>query len=259
MSETKIYSVCPQCGSFIIINSADDDEIHHWSDGSTHKQFFCDSEVRIIKCGFCYNTFWREDTQIVDNTPPNARVIKNFNNDNLGDNLPFKEFVNQMVYNIKFYRDLLNQGFGNTFERDLYLNVKIIQSVNDLRRPFSGEKKRNSLSILHGGFSFKRLGNIITMEEKYERHRPLKYRCLQHVKNIINGMGFLFEVECERETHNFKRALTLLENNNFYEPENIDDLQYGTQSILYGVENCNIMKEKIKKKCRIRASRIFEI
>ena len=259
MSETKIYSICPQCGSYVDISTTHSNEQHHWSDGSTQKQFFCDDEEHIIKCGFCFSVFWREDTHVVEKTPQDVRIIKNWNIGNFVEKQTFKGLVKQMVSNIQFYRELIAKGFANTFERDLYLNVKIVRTVNDFRRPYSANRKSSGLSILDSGFSLKRLGNIISLEEKYQRYRAVKYHSLQHIKDIIAGHDFLFEAECERETHNFKKAISLLKEFKFSEPSEVDELCYGTQSILYGNENCRAMSEKLMRKCKIKSSRIFEI
>ncbi|MCQ2974718.1 MAG: hypothetical protein MJ211_07900 [Bacteroidales bacterium] len=253
--DKKIFTICPKCGKRIEIVDDTNIQVRKWSDGSKILQLNFAHENTIIKCNCCEHIYWLEDSEVFEDDNINADDLNNqnilFNN--------FTEIVKFMNSRVNFYQSLIDNGYGNTYERDIYLNIKLIWAVNDFRRQFSGDYKNNDISILHGNLPISKFRGVFLLENEYENHRYLKYLAIKRVLSRIDNQGYIFEIEANREIHNFRTVSKLLDKFNLdNQPKNLDPLQYGTKCMIYSDDNLQYLLKKLKNKSFWRSSRIFE-
>lgn len=260
--ENNLYYICPGCGCLIKKSLSQGDEKHGWSDAFKYQTGVIESDNNVFVCIICTKFFWADDAEKTNQISHQNTIISDnsliFNNTR-SNKSDFHNHIDNMIAAVNFYRHLINCQTGNTYERELYLNSRLIKAVNNFRRPFSCAEKYKNNDILTNRFSPSGIFKVITLEDKYERFRNIKYYALQRIKDLIKNRGLLFEIEAERETHNYSKALKLIDNYNFYDKQAYEDAYYGTSSIIYQDDYIEKILLKMKSKCKIRSSRIFEI
>ena len=136
-----ITLVCPHCGikmsdyelmSYTVCSST------VYSDGLTVTEPWMNNDKAISLCPDCQQVFWREDAVTDrDNFPEEELPMAGELHD-----LPFALSDNFKVELIRFYVDLLKDGFANTVEKKVYLRLRIWWDIN---RPASSLVCRRNL------------------------------------------------------------------------------------------------------------------
>ena len=129
----QITLVCPHCG----IKMSDYDlmsyTVHRstvYSDGLTVTEPWINNDNAIANCPDCQQVFWREDAVLETDDLPEEELPM------AGDihNLPFALSETFREELIRFYVDLLKEGFANTTDRKIYLRLRIWWGINDFVR-----------------------------------------------------------------------------------------------------------------------------
>jgi hypothetical protein len=254
------YYACPKCKSYIFVSNHPISELRYWSDGSLQAPFVPEHEDNVLECPVCRTVFWREDATYHETIPENERhkIVGNyhapFDNLNVSDDI----IIADLIRNIEFYKEKILQRQGNTFERELYLRVKYVRAINDLRRPYRGFTWRN-IRLKHFTKSILSVFGLSYREykAKYKTYLSSKRINLQRIIIMIEGKNSLFEIEAYRELRYFNHALKLLNSNKIPERNKLFEENLGTASIIYPDININYRRQ-LKINCIFRNSDIFE-
>ena len=181
--------VCPHCQnrmyvievmSFIVKNS------ESFSDGKIINFPSRIKNPNILICNICYKTFWKNDA-LSDKVN-----YDDFSEELLGANTIIDLFPrfekDSKVKIVKYYSNLLNEGFANTAEREIYIRIEIWRTLNDMIRFDENLKMEVNDSLFN-----KNLKKLIEIFEP------------------INEEQQLLVVEMFRELGAFKKASFLLE------------------------------------------------
>lgn len=181
--------VCPHCQnkmyvievmSFIVKKS------ESFSDGKIINSPSRNVNPNILICNICYQTFWKNEA-LSDEVN-----YDDFSEELLGANTIIDLFPrfekDSKVKIVKYYSNLLNEGFANTAEREIYIRIEIWRTLNDMIRFDENLKMEVNDSLFN-----KNLKKLIEIFEP------------------INDEQQLLVAEMYRELGAFKKASNLLE------------------------------------------------
>lgn len=103
-----------------------------FSDSKTITEPYVDNERAIRICPSCNQAVWVEDATINIENP--YEVIENVPKALDVHDLPFNMTDNVQQNRIKFYTNLLEQGFAYSNEKKYYLRIRLWWAINDLIR-----------------------------------------------------------------------------------------------------------------------------
>jgi len=109
---------------------------------------------------------------------------------------------------IAFYKDLLDEGFADTDEREIFLRVRIWWSVNDLVRHLSTWRSARNLRMLRAIIKHKHEASSL-----FETYRELFDQNLERLIFLyIKGedVDLLYLTNMYRESGNFSKAREIL-------------------------------------------------
>jgi tetratricopeptide (TPR) repeat protein len=221
--------VCPHCGNKMYSYMLTSYYVHSsvlFSDGHVDRSPPVFPDSRILICTECKLEFWRDDACLEDENG-------NFSNTDLPEAKDIHDSIfafdaDVMSDRITYYSGLLERGFANTVDNEIYLRIEIWHLLNhNLRYKPSGVVD----SLLKGNLKEAFSGE----EEIPEAVKPLFKSNLEKLINVYipeNDNERLMLAEMYRELGNFEKALSIL--------EEIDDIKN---------ENCfKEIKKAIKRK-----------
>ena len=198
---------CPQCGTLMSAYELMSYTVHRsesYSDGKTGSGMPGSKDISI--CAVCRLPFWRDDGRLPDD--PDWDVH--------GDLGPVMD-LHDLEWNfdddrdektIAFYKDLLDVGFADTEEREVFLRVRIWWSVNDLIRHLSTWRSARSLKDLRAIIDRRRkvLKLFKTYRDLFDEN--LERLIFLYIKS--DNVDLLHLANMYRESGNFIKAREIL-------------------------------------------------
>ncbi len=232
--------LCPHCEGKMYTFELTSYFVHSsvaYSDGKVecNPPFLHDKKILI--CSYCNQEFWSDDVQTEDEDIGRDELpgAKDFHD------LPFAFDANYSFHLATYFSGLLEKGFANTVEREVYLRIELWHLLNDKNRRDSGnifEKllKGNLEDILHKDKS-SQVG-AIPAEDSTKLFKGNLEKLIS-IYNPENDNERLMLAEMYREIGDFSKALLVL------------------HGIKY-IDNKNAYK-KIEKATKRKISRVFNI
>lgn len=225
--ENKMYTY--QLNSYTVFKST------VYSDGKIISNPPVMHDKRILICSECKKPFWTEDALLEGED-------YDFNNDELPNandihDLPFAFDTDFSIRLAKYYSDLLNQGFANSVDREVYLRIELWQLLNNNIRNKSTNKIRN---LIKGIVKESKTKNNTT--KKTDNTIKLFYINLKKLIKLYepnNDNELLLLVEMHRELGNFSEASLVLK-----KIEDIDN---------------NVAYKEISRAIKIKNPEVFKI
>ena len=157
---------CPHCSTLMSDYELMSYTVHHatsWSDGKSDTGIPGMQQIKI--CAVCHLPFWKADAALPYD--PNWDVAGELGGAlDIRDLLePFDDGLKEFMIN--FYNDLIEQGFADDDERELYLRTRLWWSINDIIRHQAGSKKPRNLR------------HLIEMIKQYRKHKHLNKERMQ--------------------------------------------------------------------------------
>lgn len=199
---------CPHCGTLMThyeLMSYTVNNVESWSDGKV------DAGIPEMKragiCAGCSKEFWIEDAKLPHDYQPDE-----------GEDLPVVKDVYDLgwvfdddreVKAIMYYQNLLEDGFADNDERELYLRSHLLWSINDLVRYRPSCWKARNLRMLTGMLKSRREG-----KKTFKVFETIHRSNLERLIFLLIKSGdfdLLYVAELYRETGNFDKALDILQ------------------------------------------------
>ncbi len=169
----------------------------------------------ILICSECYAAFWKDDAVLEDDNLNNSYgefpEAKDFHD------LPFAFDSDYSIKLATYLSELLEKGFANTVEREVYLRIKLWHLLNNSSRSDTGK--------IYSKLFKERKEFKINRDELSQKSDTLFKDNLNRLINIYkpeNDDELLMLAEMHRELGKFDQALLLLDeienisNNNAY-------------------------------------------
>jgi len=198
---------CPQCGTLMSayeLMSYTTHRSENYSDGKTESGVPGSKDISI--CAVCRLPFWRDDGRLPDD--PDWDV-----HGDLGSVLDLHDLEWRFdddcdEKTIAFYKDLLDDGFADTDEREIFLRVRIWWSVNDLVRHLSTWRSARNLRMLRAIIKHKHEATRL-----FETYRELLDENLERLMFLYiksDNVDLLYLANMYRESGNFSKAREIL-------------------------------------------------
>jgi len=232
---TTFHSIvldCPHCSTLMNDYELMSYTVHSstsWSDGKCDNGVPDNNQIKI--CAVCHLPFWKANATLPDNP--------DWDTEGLGGpinihDLPWRFDDNRQEMQIKFYNDLIDDGFADEDDKEIYLRTKLWWSINDIIRNLSKWTSARNLRQLseikkHRSKSLKLFGKYKPLLEK-----NLDRLIFNYIKK--GDIDLISLTEMYREKSNFTKAQEIL-------------LQFeGEKGKVYG---------KMKRKIRQKSSKVF--
>jgi hypothetical protein len=208
----QIFLKCPHCGlvlndfalmSYTVFRST------VFSDGKSDSQPFVDQDRAIAVCQSCEKLFWRQDArELPFDYEPAGETGK------AGDiyDLPFTMQENFQEGLIRFYDELIRNGFASTQERRIYLRIRLWWAVNDLIRTYRPFWKR-LLDIRGLNQFYLFVGDRVQLRRSFRKYRSIFRNNLQKLSTLLDPVtdeDKLMLAEIHREMGKRSKALSVL-------------------------------------------------
>jgi len=203
MTTLRIQNIgCPRCKnkmytigvmSYTLRNS----EV--FSDGKVISNPPRPSEQNILICSKCYKAFWKNDA-LFDNEKP----------EELADELPEANSITDLFPGFKpdhkiklanYYNELLDTGFANTEEREVFLRLELWRTLNDIVR----YQKESMPEEIKGLFN----SNLIQLIEVYtpnsEEEQLLLVEMYRELGEFEKASALLKNINCTNNTVTFQQ------------------------------------------------------
>lgn len=248
------YKKCPNCGKWYTYYEMISYTIHGntecWSDGKCNNMPFSEySNLAYDKCSACNQFFWNDDCEMIEEymireylnkgtIEKNENLVLDFlsknknyesnDNDLSNDYPPASYWDNMEQFMLDDYKILLNSKSSQNIKREIYIRIKIWQTINnyvrDNRNPIAEHFKYNKGLSALCRFSFlkelfaTRKKNIETYKLLNEYRRENLERLLHLIdesEKLPHEIGDETEyitqrIEIYRELAKFSEALELL-------------------------------------------------
>lgn len=181
-----------------------------YSDSKTITNSFADNNSAIRICASCNKAFWVDDAVIetdnpyalVDNVPKAMDIL----------DLPFNMSEHVIENMIKFYENLLKQGFAYSNEKKYYLRIRLWWAINDLiRYRMPGLKMFKELVHFHVFWNY--LKNHYKQRQVFKNFNMLfSENLLQLISltDIKSDEDYILMAEMHRELGRFKKARAII-------------------------------------------------
>lgn len=204
---------CPHCENHMSTYELTSYMVHSsvaYSDGKVDCNPPRMFDKRILICSECKKEFWRDDAFI-------EYENHNITYDKLPEAMDFHDlpFAFDQDYSIKlatYFSNLLEKGFANTIEREVFLRIEMWQLLNNSNRSNTDKISKKLFNKVRSG---------VTSEGELENNKDLFESNLGRLISIYepeNDDMLLMLAEMHRELGNFSKALSLLD-----EIENVDN------------------------------------
>ena len=176
----------------------------NYSDGKT--EFGVPASKDISICTACRLPFWREDGRLPGDPDWEEHG-------DLGSVMDLHDL--EWIFDddrdektIAFYKDLLDDGFADTDEREIFLRIRIWWSVNDLVRHLSTWRSARNLRMLRAIMKHKR--ESLSLFESYRElfDQNLERLIFLYIKG--DDADLLYLANMYRESGNFSKAREIL-------------------------------------------------
>jgi len=205
---SKILIGCPHCKCLMQSYELMSYIVHEaswFSDGKSDSLSFHGPEQRIGICSACEHPFWKQDA-ISKLDPYDEKYADLPDLKDLFD-LPSMRSTNFPLEKIRFFQELIKEGFSNTNERTIYLRQQLWWAINDLIRH---RLRYGQLLKLH---SFLQLKNMLKSRREslknFKRFKPLFQENLVKLSKLLpaeRDEDLLLLAEVYREQGLFKKA-----------------------------------------------------
>ena len=157
---------CPHCSTLMSDYELMSYTVHSsisWSDGKCDNGVPDNNQIKI--CAVCHLPFWKADAVLPYD--PNWDVAGELGGAlDIRDLLePFDDGLKEFMIN--FYDDLIEDGFADDEERELYLRTRLWWSINDIIRHWSVSRKPGNLR------------QLIKMIKRYRKQKELNKESMQ--------------------------------------------------------------------------------
>ena len=198
---------CPQCSTLMSayeLMSYTTHRSENYSDGKT--EFGMPASKDISICTACRLPFWREDGRLPGD--PDWEEHGDLGSVMELHDLEWNFDDDRNEKTIAFYKDLLDNGFADTDEREVFLRVRIWWSVNDLLRHLSSWRSARNLRMLMAIIKHRRdtLSLFKTYRELFGQN--LERLIFLYIKSTEVEMIYLANMY--RELGNFGKATEIL-------------------------------------------------
>jgi len=199
---------CPKCSTLMSAYELMSYTVHrseNYSDGKT--EFGVPASKDISICTACRLPFWREDGRLPGDPDWEEHGDLGSVMDLHDLEWNFDDDRNEKT--IAFYKDLLDNGFADTDEREVFLRVRIWWSVNDLLRHLSSWRSARNLKMLRAIIKHTREASSL-----FESYRELFDQNLERLIFLyIKGddVDLLYLANMYRESGNFSKAREILD------------------------------------------------
>ena len=199
---------CPKCSTLMSAYELMSYTVHrseNYSDGKT--EFGVPASKDISICTACRLPFWREDGRLPGDPDWEEHGDLGSVMDLHDLEWNFDDDRNEKT--IAFYKDLLDNGFADTDEREIFLRVRIWWSVNDLLRHLSSWRSARNLKMLRAIIKHRREASSL-----FESYRELFDQNLERLIFLyIKGddVDLLYLANMYRESGNFSKAREILD------------------------------------------------
>ncbi len=175
-----------------------------WSDGYSHAFFMSDHEGLIAQCEQCKSAFWPEDIE-------QGSTVRSINKEVSTD---YEDIFSIHTETVEKYRQFVNDGLGNTRERESYLRLRLLWAINDIRRESSQYlslifkiKSLTNLRILKNALS-----NETKIRELLKNYEMLYQDNLEKLENLISEKPSVLLAEIQRNSGMFQECKSTLKN-----------------------------------------------
>ena len=199
---------CPQCGALMSAYELMSYTVHrseNYSDGKT--EFGMPASKDISICTACRLPFWREDGRL----PGDPDWEEHGDLGSVMDlhDLEWTFDDDRDEKTIAFYKDLLDNGFADTDEREVFLRVRIWWSVNDLVRHLSSWRSARNLKMLRAIIKHRR--EMLSLFNTYRKlfDQNLERLIFLYIKS--DDVDLLYLANMYRESGNFSKAREILD------------------------------------------------
>lgn len=202
--------VCPLCKKHMLHYELSSYHIFDstlYSDGKAdHSNRFLEDK-NILLCPHCNKVFWRNDAHeteemLESEEPLSSKSVMDFEFA-LSENYPERI--------AHYYHSLINEGFADTTEREIYLRMLLWRSINDLIRYQSPVFKLIGSYVLKRPIHFlKSRWSANKAFWQFKRIQKENLDLLTALFNPINENDLLLKAEMYREAGERKKALQVL-------------------------------------------------
>ena len=199
---------CPKCSALMSayeLMSYTTHRSENYSDGKTELGMPASKDISI--CTACRLPFWREDGRL----PGDPDWEEHGDLGSVMDlhDLEWNFDDDRDEKTIAFYKDLLDDGFADTDEREIFLRVRIWWSVNDLVRHLSTWRSARNLRMLRAIIKHRRetLSLFETYRELFDQN--LEQLIFLYIKS--DDVDLLYLANMYRESGNFSKAREILD------------------------------------------------
>ncbi len=171
--------------------------ISSWSDG--YSKDFNMGKSLVMKCNNCSSYFWIKNVEAIYEIPYSESR----------NNILLKDAQRLDSLNIEAFSEVLNKGFCDTIEKELYLRIKLWWAINNLFRDeyFFKINYQNRHIVNNGNYSFEE-----KIKKAFEKYKDIFETNLFKLLELELVESTVIKAEIYRELGLFDKTLSLLEN-----------------------------------------------